>query len=87
MAHIARELRARQAKLEKKGIAGRAGMTYLEVRRVFPHLKEATVRKYLAEVCDVTKVCECPLHIALMVLCLEHMPRRRPPRHPQDAII
>ena len=56
VAHIARELRARQAKIEKKGSGGRAGMTYPEVRRVFPHLKEATVRKHMAEVCDVTKV-------------------------------
>lgn len=31
----------------------------MQVRRVFPHLKEATVRKYLAEVCDVTKVSPC----------------------------
>jgi hypothetical protein len=60
VAHVARELRARQAKIEKKGAGGRAGMTYPEVRRVFPHLKEATVRKHLAEVCDVTKVCADP---------------------------
>ena len=31
-AHIARELRARQATIEKKRLGGRAGMTLAEVR-------------------------------------------------------
>lgn len=47
-----RELRSRQAKMDKKGLAGRAVMSYGELRALFPLLREATIRGKLVNECQ-----------------------------------
>ena len=51
-AHIVRELRTRQAKLDKKGVGGRATISYAELRYLFPLLRESVIRGKLVNECQ-----------------------------------
>lgn len=47
-----RELRSRQAKLDKKTLPGRASISYNELRALFPILRETAIRGKLVNECQ-----------------------------------
>lgn len=51
-AHIVRELRGRQAKIDKKGLGDRANISYSELRHLFPLLRESVIRGKLVNECQ-----------------------------------
>ena len=47
-----RELRGRQAKIDKKGLGDRANISYSELRHLFPLLRESVIRGKLVNECQ-----------------------------------
>jgi hypothetical protein len=54
--HVFREMRQRQAKLEKKGGRGPAIISTRELRDLFPGVPDTAIKKLLRERCDCVAV-------------------------------